>query len=525
MITTVVQWYLGFQVLVVVGWALTRALPLARLDARGDLLVGRVLLVSAFLLPALAPSFPAPLAWQPPAFVTDLAAGFGAIEVVTDLALVRELGSTYGATGSVPAIWAWLLGIGVVSAIVWATVSWWRLDGLVRRSDAAERIGPIQVRVSPEIPVPFAAWLPGLSVVLLDDHTDAHEHDRPLALAHERQHHHHQDPKFAYLVVGMRALSVWNPFAHLWARSLQELDEFAVDAAIMERGDVSAKAYGRCLVHAARRAQGLPADPTPSLATALTRKAQASLLHRRLQRLATPPTASTRAAPALVVGLAVMSVSAWATEGSFTEQGLAPETVFDLAAQSCEMDVVYPADEQMADALVRLAGSAAGVRFVEQGVERSATHGPAIQEALVERRLPAVLAAVPLVESGYDPGFRDATGAGLWGLSEDTAIALGLTVDEARDERFDTDRATEVALDYFVALYNEFGDWGLVLAAYNQGPPHVRAAMAEEGTDDPWTLARTGALDEYASTVLAAALMMKVPTTTGTAEGLFDLAE
>lgn len=52
-----------------------------------------------------------------------------------------------------------------------------------------------------------------------------------------------------------------------------------------------------------------------------------------------------------------------------------------------------------------------------------------------------------------------------------------------RSEEYD-ELVTEAAMRLLGDLYDEFGDWGLALAGYNQGAKRVRKAIAQEGTAD-----------------------------------------
>lgn len=136
-----------------------------------------------------------------------------------------------------------------------------------------------------------------------------------------------------------------------------------------------------------------------------------------------------------------------------------------------------------------------------------------VRDAVRERGLPAELAAIPLVESGYRNVGPDANPyadtSGLWQFTPDTARAYGLVVTGETDERRDLDLATHAALSYLEDLHAELGAWGLAIAAYNTGPHRVRRAVAAHGTRDALELVDRGALPPYVADVLAAAAAMR----------------
>ncbi|NPB07823.1 MAG: lytic transglycosylase domain-containing protein [Aquificae bacterium] len=89
--------------------------------------------------------------------------------------------------------------------------------------------------------------------------------------------------------------------------------------------------------------------------------------------------------------------------------------------------------------------------------------------------LPEELKYLPVIESLYNPFAVSRSGAaGIWQLMPATAKRYGLRISEEIDERFDIIRSTEAAARYLSDLYREFGDWELVLAAYNCGEGCVR---------------------------------------------------
>jgi membrane-bound lytic murein transglycosylase D len=69
-----------------------------------------------------------------------------------------------------------------------------------------------------------------------------------------------------------------------------------------------------------------------------------------------------------------------------------------------------------------------------------------------------------------------------------TARILGLKVNRQFDERTNYTKSTRAAAIYLKDLYREFGDWLLVLAAYNGGPGPVYTAIRKSGSRNFWEL-------------------------------------
>lgn len=108
---------------------------------------------------------------------------------------------------------------------------------------------------------------------------------------------------------------------------------------------------------------------------------------------------------------------------------------------------------------------------------------PFIEGLLEQHHLPKQLAAVVLVESGGNPFALSPKGArGLWQLMPETARRYGLKVGDRVDERTDPVRSTYAAARYLHDLYGLFGDWSLVLAAYNFGERRVQDLTERTGT-------------------------------------------
>jgi membrane-bound lytic murein transglycosylase D len=70
---------------------------------------------------------------------------------------------------------------------------------------------------------------------------------------------------------------------------------------------------------------------------------------------------------------------------------------------------------------------------------------------------------------------------GLWQFMYGTGKLYGLDQNSMVDDRFDPYKATEAAGRHLLDLYAIYGDWNLVLAAYNSGPGNVNKAIKRAG--------------------------------------------
>jgi membrane-bound lytic murein transglycosylase D len=107
---------------------------------------------------------------------------------------------------------------------------------------------------------------------------------------------------------------------------------------------------------------------------------------------------------------------------------------------------------------------------------------PMFEEQLDKHNLPLELKYLAICESALNPMARSHSGAmGLWQFMYPTGKMYGLKVSSYVDERCDPYKATTAACEYFQYLYGLFGDWQLVLAAYNCGPGNVNKAIRRSG--------------------------------------------
>lgn len=153
-------------------------------------------------------------------------------------------------------------------------------------------------------------------------------------------------------------------------------------------------------------------------------------------------------------------------------------------------------------ALFKVSTSHATCQDADYAIAKSFVDDSDAQEKVVyvlgkchEMGLPAILAAVPMVESQYKSTAVSTKGAaGEWQFMPALAKEYGLT----SDERCNFKLETAAALANLKKLHDRFGNWSLAFAAYNAGPHSVAKALAKNpNTQDVNNLALPDETKKY----------------------------
>ena len=115
---------------------------------------------------------------------------------------------------------------------------------------------------------------------------------------------------------------------------------------------------------------------------------------------------------------------------------------------------------------------------------------PIFEEALDAYGLPLELRYLPIIESALNPSAISRAGAsGLWQFMIGTGKIYGLESNSLVDDRRDPIKATWAAARYLKEMYAIYGDWNLVIAAYNCGPGTINKAIRRaNGETDYWKI-------------------------------------
>jgi membrane-bound lytic murein transglycosylase D len=107
---------------------------------------------------------------------------------------------------------------------------------------------------------------------------------------------------------------------------------------------------------------------------------------------------------------------------------------------------------------------------------------PIFEEALDREGLPLEFKYLSIVESALNPIAVSRVGAtGIWQFMYNTGLQYNLKVNSYTDERRDPIKSTQAACQYFKDMYKIYGDWLLVIAAYNCGAGNVNKAIKRSG--------------------------------------------
>ncbi|MBK9570502.1 MAG: lytic transglycosylase domain-containing protein [Chitinophagaceae bacterium] len=113
-----------------------------------------------------------------------------------------------------------------------------------------------------------------------------------------------------------------------------------------------------------------------------------------------------------------------------------------------------------------------------------------MDEVLSQHGIPREMKYLAVIESGLKYNAQSWSGAvGPWAFMPAAAKEYGLKMTKHNDERLDYYKSTHAAASLLTDLYIKYGDWLLVIAAYNGGPGNVNKAIKKSGgSKDFWAL-------------------------------------
>ncbi len=120
--------------------------------------------------------------------------------------------------------------------------------------------------------------------------------------------------------------------------------------------------------------------------------------------------------------------------------------------------------------------------------KRAQKYFPIIEPILKKNGVPDDFKYLAVIESGLTNAKSPAGASGVWQIMKATGRENGLEVNSNVDERYNLEKATEVACDYLIKAKNKLGSWTLAAAAYNAGNTGVSRRLKEQGVSGYYDL-------------------------------------
>ena len=140
---------------------------------------------------------------------------------------------------------------------------------------------------------------------------------------------------------------------------------------------------------------------------------------------------------------------------------------------------------------------------------------PLIERILMEENIPDDFKYLVPVESNFSNATSPAGAKGFWQLMPSTAKELGLIVNDKIDERYNVELATRAACKFIKTLYNRFGNWTLVAAAYNGGGGRIDRELKAQKVNNFYDLYLNAETSKYIFRILAIKEVMSSPSNFG----------
>ncbi len=102
-------------------------------------------------------------------------------------------------------------------------------------------------------------------------------------------------------------------------------------------------------------------------------------------------------------------------------------------------------------------------------IMRAHRYLPLIEKILKKNNVPDDFKYLVAAESEYSNMVSPAGATGFWQIMPETGREEGMEINTVVDERYDVEKSTQFACDYFLRSYEKYGNWTLAAASYNGG--------------------------------------------------------
>ncbi len=136
-------------------------------------------------------------------------------------------------------------------------------------------------------------------------------------------------------------------------------------------------------------------------------------------------------------------------------------------------------------------------------IKRAHEYFPIIEPILAKNGIPDDFKYLAVAESGLQQVVSPAGATGFWQFMKGTARQYGLEVNDNVDERYNLEKETEAACQYFKKAKERFGSWTLAAAAYNAGINGIERQQERQEVTNYYDLLLGAETSRYVFRILA----------------------
>jgi membrane-bound lytic murein transglycosylase D len=148
-------------------------------------------------------------------------------------------------------------------------------------------------------------------------------------------------------------------------------------------------------------------------------------------------------------------------------------------------------------------------------IKRANRYFPEIERILKEEGVPLDFKYLAVAESGLANVISPSKAAGFWQFLKNTAEEYKLEVNDEIDERFDLEKSTHAACQYFKSAYKIFGSWTLAAVSYNMGIPGLTRLIESQKESTYYNLFFYDEPARYVYRIIAIKLIIENPQSYG----------
>jgi membrane-bound lytic murein transglycosylase D len=153
-------------------------------------------------------------------------------------------------------------------------------------------------------------------------------------------------------------------------------------------------------------------------------------------------------------------------------------------------------------------------------IKRANRYLPLIEKILKKNKVPDDFKYLAAAESEYSNMISPVGATGFWQIMPETGKEEGMEINNIVDERYDVEKSTQFACDFFLRSYEKYGNWTLAAASYNGGRAGVDEQVAIQHQNNYYDLLLSEETARYIFRAVAYKLVITDPLSFG-----FDISK